>query len=247
MVLTEAVDHFNFSTIIHKLTKPIFNVVDLPAANDAMFLDVPWFQGAFESEGGDDKAVTSTYSRIPKKLVDKNNKTIGNSGVTIGRGFDLGQQSKSVITGLMTRVGLSPSQVSLLAGAAGKSGAAHVKYFDDNKDGLKAIELTREQRYLIYMYSVKARADDAKSRYVQYMQGKDGDSWDKLDEAIKSLMVDLNYRGDLNQANRNKLKDAVSGNDLKSVCKIMSDSKYWMVDHGVPKERFNERKDLVCE
>src|SRR5690606_9622265 len=37
-----AMEHFNFPTIVHKLTKPVFDVADLPDANDAMFDSFPW-------------------------------------------------------------------------------------------------------------------------------------------------------------------------------------------------------------
>jgi hypothetical protein len=185
--------------------------------------------------------------RAIKKLVDKKGNAIGDSGVTLGRGFDLGRKNPATIKKLMTRIGLSSSQVNTLVGAVGHHGADHVTYFDAHKEALTAIELTREQQYLLYMYAIKDRADDAKTgRYEKDMKGDDGAAWEDLDEKIRMLMTDLNYRGDLTDANRAKLKDAVSKNDLKAICTVMSDHDYWVIDRGVPDERFNERKKIVC-
>jgi RHS repeat-associated protein len=243
-----AMEHFNFPTIVHKLTKPIFEASDLPDVNDVGFLNVPWFQSTFEFEGKDIPSNKNTYSRIPKKLVDKKGNAIGDSGVTLGRGFDLGRKNPATIKKLMTRIGLSSSQVNTLVGAVGHHGADHVTYFDAHKEALTAIELTREQQYLLYMYAIKDRADDAKTdRYEKDMKGNDGFAWEDLDEKIRMLMTDLNYRGDLTDANRTKLKDSVSKNDLKEVCTVISDQKYWVGIRRVPQARFEERKSIVCE
>ena len=137
--------------------------------------------------------------------------------------------------------------MDVLAGAAGLKATKAVVYFDKNASALKAIELTREQQYLISVQALKLRADDAARLYNKYMYKIGDPTWEKLDPKIRDLLVDLNYRGDLSAAARNKIDTAASKNDLKATCIAMGDSNFWKDMLGVPKSRYDERKELICE
>jgi hypothetical protein len=252
-------EHFSFPTTVHKLTKPIFKVDQLLGANDPAFLNVPWFSDTFKNEGNDNPA-SGYYSRRPQKLEQPpgSGKAIDKSGVTIGRGYDLGQQTISDVKSLLARVGLSEDQRTLLQKAVGIQGDPHIAFYNANEAQLKAIELTREQQYLIYMAAIKTAYDGAARKYSDYVETDI--AWDDLDSKIRDTLTDMQYRGDLRNISANttekattpfddvafakEFRDAVSTNDIGDFCRVMS-SDYWLKDPGnlwnVPKTRRDER------
>jgi len=237
-------DHFNFPTIVHKIPKPIFNVVDLPAADSTEFLDVPWGGLIFANEGNDD-ASTRYFTRHPHLP------PAGASGITIGRGYDLGQHGAAEIRTLLTRIGLKKSEVDLLAGAAGLqlvngAGGSVTPYYNAHRAEIDAITLTREQQYLIYLETYKTIEAEAERRYNTFVIGSQGNgsgtAWNNLDSKIRDVIVDLNYRGDFRNISNNTKSDtttpfddvafaqqfrsAASSNNVGNFCSIMSSDNW---------------------
>ena len=66
--------------------------------------------------------------------------------------------------------------------------------------------------------------------------------WNKLNSAIKNVVVDLKFRGDYKSTTRKKIQAAIASNDLKRFTKLMSDRDYWVNKMGVPEDRFKRRK-----
>ncbi|EPR9025623.1 pesticin C-terminus-like muramidase [Cronobacter dublinensis] len=98
---------------------------------DLKWLTVPFGQLTFDSEGSDieDSLYFSRHPHVP------NNKStvIGSSGVTFGRGLDLGQQTTTYLEGLLQEMEKhsQPLSVSLkgwLPGGVGKQGVEALTY-----------------------------------------------------------------------------------------------------------------------
>ncbi|ELZ8935274.1 hypothetical protein U1D46_004335 [Cronobacter dublinensis] len=98
---------------------------------DLKWLTVPFGQLTFDSEGSDieDSLYFSRHPHVP------NNKgtVIGRSGVTFGRGLDLGQQTTTYLEGLLQEMEKhsQPLSVSLkgwLTGGVGKQGVEALTY-----------------------------------------------------------------------------------------------------------------------
>lgn len=170
----------------------------------------------------------------------------GNSGVTIGRGFDVGQRSKKANISYMESAGLSSSQISLLASASGIKGKAAGAWVKKNKD--KVGTITHEQQKLLFDIVYEAHKKD-----VVRISSKDdvvakygATDFDKQHPAITDILVDLRYRGDYHSRSRVFLQKAAADNDLKKFAQLMSDNK-WLTDFGVPKSRFLSRKKFINE
>jgi uncharacterized protein (TIGR02594 family) len=168
----------------------------------------------------------------------------GNSGVTIGRGFDVGQRSKKANISYMESAGLTSSQVSLLAEASGLKGKAAGEWVKKNKD--KVGTITHEQQKALFAIVYEAHKKD-----VVRISSKDdvvakygSTDFDKQHPAITDILVDLRYRGDYHSRSRVFIQKAAADNDLKKFAQLMSDSK-WLTDFGVPKGRFAARKKFI--
>ncbi|MDT0499304.1 hypothetical protein RM530_18340, partial [Algiphilus sp. W345] len=72
------------------------------------------------------------------------------SGITFGRGYDLGQKQRAEVEDDLVRIGLTSAQRALLLGAVGKKGEDAQAYFDANEAALRDIELTRRQQYVLF-------------------------------------------------------------------------------------------------
>ena len=68
--------------------------------------------------------------------------------------------------------------------------------------------------------------------------------WNKLNDAIKDVVVDLKYRGDYKSKTRKKIQAAIAANDLKRFTELMSDRDYWVKQIGAPEDQFERRKAL---
>lgn len=69
--------------------------------------------------------------------------------------------------------------------------------------------------------------------------------WARLNSAIKDVVVDLRYRGDYTPRTRRKIQRAIAANDLKKFTVLMSDRNFWVNQIGVPKNRFERRKNYL--
>jgi hypothetical protein len=248
-------DHFNFPTIVHKIPKPIFNVVDLPAANDAMFNTFPWHDGLTKNaEATNPEALHPHWPG-------------GSSGITVGRGFDLGNFSNTqTVRNALARVGIVDP---LVTNAAGLSGAAAQQYWNAHRDALNAFTLTTEQQYLLSLYAFEAKETNINNvattavvrLYNTFIKGATGPAWDNLDVKIRDVLFDLNYRGDFTHLSNNtqqnahtdfddvafarSFRDAVTSNNVGDLCQVMNEFDVWTSADSwhVPNDRYNRRAD----
>ena len=78
------------------------------------------------------------------------------------------------------------------------------------------------------------------------MQKKYGTTdWDRLNSAIKEVVVDLRYRGDYTPATRRKIQSAIAANNLALFTKLMSKEDYWRNEIKVPRDRFWRRVNAL--
>ncbi|MBX9256537.1 hypothetical protein H1Q63_21870 [Desmonostoc muscorum CCALA 125] len=176
----------------------------------------------------------------------------GVSGVTIGRGYDLGQQTKEQIIQDLKAAGLSEADAKTYAELQGLKGEDARKKLDELKD--KLLEITPEQQQKLFditwtkQYKEVQRISNNPDIVKAYGQV----DFTKLDPAIRDLAVDLKYRGDYNSATRTKVQELMSKNDLQGLLKLMSDKDFWQNNKikgsdgkeyniNVPEDRFKQR------
>lgn len=147
------------------------------------------------------------------------------SGLTIGRGYDMGSKSAGEITTDLVAAGVELAMAKKLSGAATLRGENAKKFIKDNS--LESFEIS-ELRV---------------ARGVCERASKQGAcNWDELHPAIRELIVDLKYRGDYTVRTRKTIQPLIEANDLEGLAKAMADQKTWK---GVPGDRFARRKAFI--
>lgn len=171
----------------------------------------------------------------------------GVSGVTIGRGYDMGQRTSKQILGHMEAAGITGTQATLLSQSAGLTGKAAGDWTSANKS--KVGEITPEQQEalfnIVYAEMKKSVTDISERGGEKGAKTVYGDvDFDKLHPAIMDLVVDLRYRGDYHSESRKKVQPLMVKNDLKGLATLMADRNYWK---SVPEDRFNRRKKFMAD
>ena len=65
--------------------------------------------------------------------------------------------------------------------------------------------------------------------------------WRALGRMIKEVIVDLRYRGDNSPLTRSFFQSSVAYNDQQGFSRLMANEGFWVLDRGVPRERFAAR------
>jgi uncharacterized protein (TIGR02594 family) len=196
-------------------------------------LKVDQGQVTFDAEGQDSGPYFSRVCHWPG----------GNSGVTIGRGYDLGSRTSKGVLAHLTAAGITGAQANTLATGAGLKGDPAGAWVKANK--AKVGEINHEQQKLLFdiVYN------ELKNDVVRISSGKSAeDKYGEVDfktlhPAIMEIVVDLRYRGDYHPKTREWIQPFMVKNDLKGFAAQISDTKW--LDLGVPKDRFNRRKAFI--
>ncbi|MEI3773406.1 calcium-binding protein [Pectobacterium brasiliense] len=152
-------------------------------------LRVPQGQITFDGEG-DDVPNSPFFSRVihwpsnPK------------SGVTLGRGYDMGKRTKGEVYSDMLRIGIGNEKASLIAMGAGPrwTGASAALFVKEHKTKIGTI--THQQQVTLFNMVYGGYIDVAKKRYMRYSSDVPGRvNWDELHPAIRDILVDLAYQG----------------------------------------------------
>lgn len=171
------------------------------------------------------------------------------SGVTIGRGYDLGQRSPSEIRAHMTRAGLSQEHAERFAGAAGRRGEAARGWLEVNQGHLPEITPMQQRALFEIVYEEMERdVRRISDNYASYHAQRTGRpvhalniDWNRVHPAIRDILVDLRYRGDYRTKTRQRVQPPAIANDLRALYEAMRDRDYWVGSFGVPEHRFTER------
>lgn len=183
-------------------------------------------QLTFDSEGTEGGRFHSRTPHLPP----------GASGVTIGRGFDIGQHTAEQSRGALIAAGLSPEQASAYAGAARKKSGSAREWLDENRAGLG--EITPEQQKSLFNSTYAEMSAD-----VQHISNNNEDrygpvSLPQTDPGIRDTLVDLRYRGDYRTGTRPMVQGLAARNDTEGLARVMSDRSKWP---NVPPDRFERR------
>jgi len=142
----------------------------------------------------------------------------GVSGVTLGRGFDFGQQFDTKET--LQEVGVTEPFLSWLADSEGLTGAEAKKYIKDMPENIKGRCITRKQQKDLFMTIISGYENRAKkvATKLKYEGMNSKLNWDTLSKEVKSVLVDMQYRGDLKEATMNKIGKLIEtgGDGLKA-------------------------------
>lgn len=215
---------------------------------DLKWLIVPEGQITFDVEGNDSENSIS-FSRRPSVPTKRNGDVIGASGVTFGRGLDLGQRSRGYFESLFAEMEkhtrpFSSLLKNWLLDAVGKQKQPALTYCQNINEYVPKSEqyITRKQQYFLFLIVYKDYYDLTKrtlSRGVIVNNESISVNLDDYHQKVKDILVDLTYRGD----NRSETRKYFM-NDLKNGEDFFKDNisnSYWKTGFGVPKDRFDKR------
>ncbi|EMH1276806.1 hypothetical protein V6A89_003789, partial [Enterobacter hormaechei] len=116
------------------------------------WLKVPKGQLTFDAEGND----TDSSPWFSRKIHWPG----GVSGVTIGRGYDLGQQSSSTVD--LHQVGVVGPLQEWVSGSQGLSGSDAQVRFNSAPSNIRTSTITRKQQYDLFNITYQRLEDDVK-------------------------------------------------------------------------------------
>ncbi|WP_248767640.1 pesticin C-terminus-like muramidase [Pseudomonas sp. MWU12-2345] len=116
------------------------------------------------------------------------------SGVTIGRGYDMGTRSQSEIHNHMLAAGIPHVQASRLAEAAGLKGSQAAQFVNNYRTSIGDITHQQEQALfdLIYPFYID-RAIANYNKWTENLAGRQ--PWESLHPIIRDILVDFVYQG----------------------------------------------------
>jgi hypothetical protein len=168
-----------------------------------------------------------------------------NSGVTIGRGYDMGHRAPSQIVRELLRAGIPQADAKIFSGAAGLRGSAAERFVRLNKDALPLVSIESQKTLFEEVVTPEIISDiqrifDKPDTVKAYGRPV----WDDLSPVAQELIFDLRFRGDYTPTTRKRIQRLLVEQDYSGLKEVINDTSYW-ARLGVPRERIRERQSLA--
>jgi len=224
----------NLSNLSLRLHSP-FPPCDVKTRRSPDDFAVPFGQMTFDAEGSE---VAGPYF----------SRTIhwpgGASGVTIGRGYDLGQRSRKQVFHELTYSGVPPEVATALSAAAGLRGEAARRFVFAHQRAIPAISPLAQREIFEQITTPETVQDLKRILSKSTLSSLDGrTTWDALDPRVRELLFDLRYRGDYTQKTRELIHPLIEQGALEEIAALMRDTNLWL-QIGVPADRIARRATL---
>jgi len=220
------------------MTPPAYSNQEQGQQESADPLQVAEGQITFDAEGNDNpnsRFFTRTIHYPP----------VGNSGVTLGRGYDMGSRSQEEIANHLEASGFESTKINILKQAAGLKGNAAGEYVRRNKQRVGVITHEQQNQLFQIVYQ-ELKNDVVRITTKNDVEAKYGETdLENLHPAIMELVVDLRYRGDYHPRTRTRVQPLMVNNDLQGLASLMADRGYWVDTFNVPLDRFNRRSQFM--
>jgi hypothetical protein len=116
------------------------------------------------------------------------------SGVTLGRGYDMGSRTESEIYNHMKNAGIEHDQATKISQAFGKKGAAAQQFVRENKARIG--EITVEQEIILFNTIYPDYVERAIKNYNYWTSSESNRvEWSALDQVVRDVLVDFVYQG----------------------------------------------------
>lgn len=141
----------------------------------------------FNAEGNNVRA-SQFYSRVIHYP------PVGVSGVTIGRGYDMGSRSQQEIFSDMVRAGVDETKARTISQAARLRGSQAAEFVRQNREVIG--ELSEQQQANLFNQHYPDYVRRAQARYnARIANIPNATPWEDLHPAIKDVVVDVIYQG----------------------------------------------------
>ncbi len=169
----------------------------------------------------------------------------GASGVTIGRGYDMGQRTRLQIERELVHAGLGVGDARYLSMAAGLRGGSAERFVRENQRTAPILPLLVQKNLFEAITSVETIADIKRIMTKPDVVERYGvTEWGALPLPIQELVFDLRYRGDYKPETRVRLQPLIVQSDVRGLYDLMNDHEYWS-EAGVPDARIKARVALL--
>lgn len=166
----------------------------------------------------------------------------GNSGLTLGRGYDLRERQGPNVQADLANAGVPGDLAFKISRAAGKRGINASRFVIDND--LLDFEITPQAQLKLFeiVYEEKLKEVRRVSELTNTIRDYGKVEWEKLDVRMLDVLVDLTYRGDYRLDTRKFLQKHVVNNDFSKFKAEIAKKSNWP---NVPQDRFERRKAYV--
>lgn len=169
----------------------------------------------------------------------------GSSGVTIGRGYDMGQRTRLQVQRELSYAGMNAASAEALSMAAGYRGAAAERFVSEYRGYLPGISLDVQQALFEEITTPEIIADVKRIlSKVDVVNEYGRANWDDLSAPVQELLFDLRYRGDYRADTRKDLQPLIVAQDYRGLITLVSDIAYWK-GNGVPEHRAKARIAII--
>lgn len=207
--------------------------------NDPKWLKVPRGQLTFDVEGNDIEDASNPLHIYFSRVAHWPG---GVSGVTIGRGYDLGQRPNPETD--LAEAKIPEPLKTWLIGAKGLKGNTARNYLRGATEEIRRSVINRKQQYELFlpiyefMKNEVIRISGSSANTEEYGSL----SWDTTNNKIQDIAVDLIYRGDYTPTTRTYVQKHIVDNNLENLREVISDRSKWA---SVPQDRFNKRVEFL--
>ena len=199
-------------------------------------LRVAFGQATFDAEGSESRGLyRSRILHWPG----------GSSGVTIGRGYDMGHRTPLQIVSELTYAGVTHDDARWFSQAALLRGESARRFVERERGGAPELSLAAQKRLFEVVTTNETIAD------IKRIMGKPdvvarygAKTWDELSQPVQEILFDLRYRGDYTPTTRQVIQPLVTANDLDGLRRAMYNTDYWAA-LGVPRDRIERRKAIA--
>jgi hypothetical protein len=169
----------------------------------------------------------------------------GESGVTLGRGYDMGRRSAATIVRELSLAGVSEADAAMFSKAAGLRGQAAQHFVGANRGHFPTLGLEAQKKLFEDVVTPDLVADIQRIfNKPDTVRAYGRPDWEQLSRGAQELVFDLRYRGDYTPVTRQRIQKLLVNNDYEGLKTVMNDTAYW-AKLGVPAGRIKERQAMA--
>jgi len=143
--------------------------------------------------------------------------SLGASGVTIGRGYDMKHRNPAQIIHDLTRSGITYQQAKKISLGAKLHHCAALDFVEKNRELIG--EITEKQQLKLFEITYTDYLIDAKRFYNKYRSPRSL-NWQELNLRIRDIFIDLKYQGLLKKVDTHEFEN----NDISLVINFIKKS-----------------------
>jgi hypothetical protein len=169
----------------------------------------------------------------------------GASGVTIGRGYDMGSRTQAQVVRELISAGMDTCDAQRLSQAAGLRGQGAQLFFRRERQNSPLMPLGVQKALFEVVTTAETVADIQRIFKKPDVAAKYGEvSWASLPTPVQEIVFDLRYRGDYTPRTRELIQPLLVAGDTAGLQKVMLDTDLWR-GFNVPEGRIRARTEMA--